>query len=214
MASSNSVPLDGAQPSSAPSDARADTAAQPASPRDAQLSPTPGERYPEFLTFSCDGIACATPLDAIREALMSTPAIASLPDSPEWFLGVIQLRTEIVGVADIRSLLLGQAAVGEAAPAGGRYLSHTGHERAIIVGTGARSLALLVESIGDIVAVRRHEVLDELIEHPAFGAIAPRYRLGLLAPDGHPARFALVALDTLLADMLTALTDPEAASYA
>jgi chemotaxis signal transduction protein len=172
------------------------------------------ERGAEFLTFSCDGIACATPLGAIREALMTTPAIASLPDSPDWFLGVFQLRAEIMGAADIRPLVMGQEIVGEGALAHELYPALTGRERAIIVGTGAQSLAFLVESIGDILSLRPHEILRDLVEHPAFGAIAPRYRLGLLAPDGHTTRFALVALDALLVDMLTALTDPEVAAYA
>jgi chemotaxis signal transduction protein len=195
MASSNFLPLADAQPSFSP-------------------STNPGERTPDFLTFSCDGIACAAPLGAIREALMSTPAIASLPDSPEWCLGVFQLRTEMLGVVDVRPLLFGRAILDEAAPAGDVPLSQTGHEPALVVGVGVRSLALLVESICDILAVHQHEILRDLVEHPAFGAIAPRYRLGLLAPDGYATRFALVALDTLQADMLTALTDPEVALHA
>lgn len=173
-----------------------------------------GERGGEFLTFSCDGVACAAPLATIREALMSTPALASLPDSPAWFLGVFQWRSEILGVADMRLLLLGHVIVGEGAPAHERYLALTGYERALLVGTGAQSLALLVESIGDILALRPHEVLLDLVEHPAFGAIAPRYRVGLLAPDGYTTRFAVVALDTLLADMLNALTNLEVAANA
>src|SRR5207302_732612 len=89
MASSLLVLLHGAQPSQPHSfshdDARA--GAQPA----ASL----GDRGEEFLTFSCDGVACAAPLASIREALIATPTIASLPDSPAWFLGVFQLRSEI-----------------------------------------------------------------------------------------------------------------------
>jgi chemotaxis signal transduction protein len=189
-------------------------AAQPGAASAAQTTAMHGERDPEFLTFSCAGIACAAPLVTIREALMSAPAIASLPDSPPWFLGVFQLRAEIIGAADIRQLLTGQPISGEEPPAHDAYPPLTGHERAIIVGKGARSLALIVESVGDILVLRPHEVLRDLVEHPAFGVIAPRYRLGLLAPDGHPTRFALVALDILLTDMLTALTDQEAPTYA
>jgi chemotaxis signal transduction protein len=214
MASSNFVPLADAQPPVSPSDRQVDAAAQSARTEVAPPSTIPDERASEFLTFSCDGIACAAPLGAIREALVSTPAIASLPDAPEWCLGVFQLRSEMLGVVDVRPLLFGRAILDEAAPAGDMYLSQTGHEQAIVVGTGVRSLALLVESIGDILAVHQHEILRDLVEHPAFGAIAPRYRLGLLAPDGHATRFALVALETLLADMLSALTDPEVALHA
>jgi chemotaxis signal transduction protein len=168
------------------------------------------ENNPEFLTFSCDGIACAAPLAAIREALNSIPLIASLPDSPTWFLGVFQLRAEILGAADLRPLLTADARGGAAAD--DAYPALTGRERALVVGTGAQSLALLVESIGDILTLQPHEILSDLVEHPAFGAIAPRYRLGLLAPDVHLTRFALLALDSLLLDAINALTTAEVAS--
>jgi chemotaxis signal transduction protein len=181
--------------------------------RSAQVSDGFGERGPEFLTFSCAGIACAAPLIAIREALDSAPMIASLPDSPTWFPGVFQLRTEILGAADMRPLLTGHVNAGDGSSPYEAYLALTGREQAIVVGTGARSLALLVESIGDVLSLRPHEILSDLVEHPAFGAIAPRYRLGLLSPDVHQTRFALVALDTLLTDALNALTDLKAASY-
>jgi chemotaxis signal transduction protein len=172
----------------------------------------PSEYNPEFLTFSCDGIACAAPLAAIREVLNSVPVIASLPDSPTWFLGVFQLRTEILGAADMRPLLAASAGVGGVSSTHDADSALTGHERAIVIGTGVRSLALLVESIGDILTLRPHEILSELVEHPAFGAIAPRYRLGLLAPDVHQTRFALIAPDTLLTDAINALTNSEVAS--
>jgi len=175
-------------------------------------SPMPNEYNAEFLTFSCDGVACAAPLAAIREALNSIPVIASLPDSPAWFLGVFQLRTEILGAADMRPLLITHAGVSNASSTYGTYSALTGRERAIVVGTGVRSLALLVESIGDILTLRPHEILSDLVEHPAFGAIAPRYRLGLLAPEVHQTRFALVALDTLLTDSINALSNSEVAS--
>jgi chemotaxis signal transduction protein len=214
MASSHFFPREDAQSSFSPSDPQADAAAQ--SPKIDVAAPFAlgAESNLEFLTFSCDGIACAAPLGAIREALMSTPAIATLPDSPEWCLGVFQLRTEMLGVVDVRPLLFGRVIPDEATSAGDLYPSQTGHEPAIVVGMGVGSLALAVESIGDILAVRQHEILRDLVEHPAFGAIAPRYRLGLVAPDGYATRFALVALETLLADMLTALTDPEVALHA
>jgi chemotaxis signal transduction protein len=175
-------------------------------------STLPGEYSPEFLAFSCAGIACAAPLAAIREVLNSLPAVASLPDSPTWFLGVFQLRTEILGAADLRPLLTSAAGTGDASSTDGPYPALTGHERALVVGAGVRSLALMVESIGDILTLRPHEMLSDFIEHPAFGAIAPRYRLGLLAPEVHQTRFALIALDTLLTDAIAALTNSEVAS--
>jgi chemotaxis signal transduction protein len=171
------------------------------------------ERRPEFLTFSCGGIACATPLAAIHELIDSIPTLACLPDSPVWFLGIFQLRTEILGAADMRPILLGDAGSSNGLSPYETYPALTGRERAIVVGTGARSLALLVEGIGDILSLQPHEILSDLVEHPAFGAILPRYRLGLLSPDIHQTRFALIALDTLLTDTLNVLTDPEVASY-
>ena len=181
--------------------------------RSAQLSGGLVERGTEFLTFSCAGIACAAPLAAIREALDSTPMVASLPDSPTWFPGVFQLRTEILGVADMRPILMGYTSGGDGSSPDEAYPALTGREQAIVVGRGVRSLALLVESIGDILSLRPHEILSELVEHSAFGAIAQRYRLGLLSPEIHQTRFALVALDRLLTDALSALTDREVASY-
>jgi hypothetical protein len=112
----------------------------------------------------------------------------------------------------MRPLLTAYAGVGNASSTYDTYSALTGRERAIVVGTGVRSLALLVESIGDILTLRPHEILSDLVEHPAFGAIAPRFRLGLLAPEVHQTRFALVALDTLLTDTINALTNSEVAS--
>jgi chemotaxis signal transduction protein len=180
-------------------------------------STMPSKRSPEFLTFSCDGVACAAPLATIREALSSVPVIASLPDSPAWFLGVFQLRSEILGAADMRPLLTAYAGGGDAsstydAYSVDAYSALTGRERAIVVGTGTTSLALLVESIGDILNLQPNEIVSDLVEHPAFGAIAPRYRLGLLAPEIHHTRFALVALDVLLTDTINALANSEVAS--
>jgi chemotaxis signal transduction protein len=183
----------------------------PASVANATISLAPGAHSGEFLTFSCQGIACAAPLTAIREVLTSAPVIASLPDSPPWFRGIFQLRTEILGVAEAGPMLTGEP-IGAALP----YFSTAGvpgRETLLVVGSGAASLALLVEGVGDIVGLRAHEILVDLVEHPAFGMIAPRYRRGVLAPDTNPMRFGLVALDTLLVDMLGALTDPEVATY-
>lgn len=194
-------------------DPHAAAAGQQAFVRNAQSSGSLLERVPEFLTFSCAGIACAVSLPTIREVLESAPMVASLPDSPGWFQGVFQLRTEILGAADMRPLLTGHADNRDDASNHGAYATLSGRERAIVVGTGVRSLALLVESIGDILSLRPHEILSDLVDHPAFGAVAPRYRLGLLSPDIHQVRFALVALDTLLIDALNALSDPEVASY-
>src|SRR5262249_17826674 len=157
MVFSTTVPTDEShyfqRPFSSPYDSGADTSAQPGVPGITHAPAIHGERDPEFLTFFCDGIACAAPLVAIREALMSTPTIASLPDSPAWFLGIFQLRTEIIGAADIRPLLTGQTISGEESSSYDAYPALTGHERAIIVGRGARSLALLVESVSDILAL-------------------------------------------------------------
>jgi len=194
-------------------DSQPGAAGQHAYIRSAQLNGNLAERGPEFLTFSCAGIACAAPLATIREALDSAPKVASLPDSPDWFPGVFQLRTEILGVADMRPLLMGQASNGSGSSPDNTYPALTGREQAIVIGKGARSLALLVESIEDILSLRPHEILSDVIEHPAFGPIAPRYRLGLLSPEAHQTRFALVALDTLLTDALNALTDPEVAAH-
>jgi len=190
-----------------------DAAGQYTHMRSAQSNGSLAERGPEFLTFSCGGIACAVPLAAIREVLDSLPGIASLPDSPPWFLGVFQSRTEILGAADMRPILFADTGSGNGSSPYETYPSLTGREQAIVVGVGTRSLALLVERIGDILSLRPHEILSDLVEHPAFGSIAPRYRLGLLSPDIQQTRFALIALDTLLTNALTLLTDPEVASH-
>jgi chemotaxis signal transduction protein len=200
--------------SASQSDTHGGAPTQPAFIHGTQSSGAPGERHVEFLTFSCAGIACAAPISAIREVLTALPMIASLPDCPIWFLGLFQLRAEILGAADLGLLLTGDVSIGADASALVTYPALSGHERSIIVGAGAQSLALLVESIGEILTLQAHEILSDMVDHPWFGAIAQRYRLGLLAPDGAQTRFALIALDTLLTDALNALTDQEAPTYA
>ncbi len=168
---------------------------------------------PRFLFFRCAGVDCAAPLAALREVLPQCPAALPLPHSPEWLLGVFALRAELVGLADPAPLLF--AAAPDRAPGSPAAAPC---DAAIVVGSGDRSLAWTVESIGATTAsgvppASGDEADVSLVAgnaaeepHALFPNVAARYAAGAIAhPDGR--RCAVIDAEALLADMLRTLEE-------
>jgi len=68
----------------------------------------------EFLVCELDGSAYAIAIERVREIVRMRP-LTPLPRTPEWMLGVISLRGEIVQVVDLRMCLgVDRAEIGRA----------------------------------------------------------------------------------------------------
>ena len=68
------------------------------------LEDTDAELLRELLVFELDGSAYAVSVERIREIVRMRP-LTFLPRSPDWILGVVALRGEIVEVVDLRRRL-------------------------------------------------------------------------------------------------------------
>lgn len=84
--------------------------------------------------------------------------------------------------------------------------------RAILVGDGARSLALVVDALGAIARIQDAEIADATPGSPALPAPPPfdaRYVAGVYTPADGARHFVVLRLAPLLDDLLDALEQPE-----
>lgn len=92
-----------------------------------------------YLVFSLAGGLYATPLLCVREVVeFKTPK--PLPNTRPSFLGVINVRGEIVGIVDLAMCLGGKAA-------------RTERPTLLVVGTGDAALAALVDEVISVVKI-------------------------------------------------------------
>lgn len=166
-------------------------------------APASTARGVEYLLFACANVPCALPLTALREVMRATPETIPLPHSPPWMRGLFPLRTEVLALVDPAPMLLGRqhlpAVDTPARPSGAHDTA-----MALIVGSGARSLAWLVDSVGAIAAIEATDV------RAASGADLPpreRYVTGLYADARTGARYALLDAERLLDDLLGAIAE-------
>lgn len=185
-----------------------------------------------YLLFRCAGVECAVPLSVLREVLPAVPQAIYLPFSPEWMLGIFPLRNEMVGLVDPLPVLSRRGMSYErpdprdfahqsddgisstlARDAAGILPGHVS-TTAIVVGSGERCLAWVVEAVGDIALVQDGE-LHSLAEHtPHDLPIAPRYILGYYASRETRAHAVILDAEALLTDLLEALADGNGGRYA
>lgn len=102
----------------------------------------PNSRY---LSFNVGKEHYAIPLLTVREVI-GLPEITPVPFTPNYFLGIMNLRGQIISVVDLR-LKLGFAA--------GKNTSETA---IIICDLGTTSLGVVVDSINAVVAPKENEI--------------------------------------------------------
>jgi purine-binding chemotaxis protein CheW len=112
-----------------------------------------------FLSFRLDDWLYGIPLDAV-ERVVRVVEITPLPKAPPIILGVIDLEGRILPVADIRGRF--------GLPARDLMLT----DQLIIAHTAKRSIALLVDRTGDILAPLRQDVTraEAILPHLALVA--------------------------------------------
>lgn len=169
----------------------------------------------EMLLFWTRGVQCALPLTALREVLPEPPRAVFLPFSPAWMLGIFPLRNELVGLVDPAALLFGSGA-GNGAPAapgwpGGASLAGLPGAKAstaaVLVGSGERCLAWMVDAVGEITNVDDGGVVAESAGASAASAIAPRYVAKVYRDEAEGRDIVALRADALLDDLLSALEE-------
>lgn len=109
----------------------------------------------KLLTFSVDDCRLALEVGAV-ERVVRAVAVTPLPGAPAVIAGVVDMRGRVVPVVDTR------AALGLA----GRPIRAS--DQLVVVATRARTLALVVDAVGDVLEVEagavvsRDDVLDGL----------------------------------------------------
>jgi purine-binding chemotaxis protein CheW len=105
------------------------------------------ERLRELLVFGLDGSAYAVSVERVRE-IVRMKTLTAIPRSPDWLLGVVALRGEVVQVVDLRRRL-------------GLAASTLDRASRIIVlhGDVDRVTGLLVDSVSEVYRVHEEAVI-------------------------------------------------------
>lgn len=120
-----------------------------------------------FVLFTLGAYRWGVPLAALREVLPSLPPLTPLPFSPLWLQGIINLRSEPVGVVNLSELLLDPIS---AASATQRSL----RAPVLLAENEGTSLALLVEGVSEVIFLEEREIqplqAGDTRSLPAFAA--------------------------------------------
>ncbi len=143
----------------------------------------PDTRPRELIAFRIQDQEFCVDIMSVREIRGWTPA-TSLPQSPDFVRGVINLRGAVLPVID----LSGRLGLGLANP--------TARHVIIVTQIGARVVGLLVDAVSDILAASDHEIQPT----PDVGCeTVQAFVQGILAIDGR--MISLVDIDHVLPDI-------------
>jgi len=99
-----------------------------------------------FIEFSLGSENYAIPLLLVRE-VVSIPEITPIPKSPSHFLGIMNLRGEIISVVDLRKKLKIE-------------VKKDKEEVVVIVAIGEKNIGVIVDSINKVLAFSADEVSE------------------------------------------------------
>ncbi|OUR96457.1 hypothetical protein A9Q84_08890 [Halobacteriovorax marinus] len=100
-----------------------------------------------FLEFSLGEEDYAIPLLSVREVI-SVPETTPIPKAPSHFLGIMNLRGQVISVVDMRTKLKIKA------------LENNSEESVIIVDIDGMNLGIVVDSINKVLAFSLNEIND------------------------------------------------------
>jgi len=164
---------------------------------------------PQYLLFECGHINCAVPLADLREVRNTVPRTIPLPGSPDWMLGIFPVRSEMLALVDPIPALFGRLEQ-TVAPVGPLPAPALERASVMIVGTGERSLAFVVDSYSGTPTGHGHE-LDtsaQMLVRTGLPFVA-RYVAGIYAPADTDRRYAVLEADHLLSDLIAALEEAD-----
>lgn len=169
-----------------------------------------GTFEPQYLLFECGGIDCTVPLAELREVRNGIPRTIPLPGSPDWMLGIFPVRSEMLALVDPIPALFG--CLEQAVPALPVRQPAPDLERAsvLIMGTGERSLALVVDTYSGTPTIHSHE-LDlsaQTLASPEL-PIDARYVSGIYRPADTDRTYVVLQADHLLSDLIAALEEAD-----
>lgn len=124
-----------------------------------------------YIAFSLGEEQYAIPLLQAKEFIGLTEP-TSVPQSPDYYKGIINLRGQIISVIDLRTKLR--------LPKIAKRPDHQGEESIIILNLGASLLGVIVDSINSVLALNE----DELGPAPTVeGYIKENYIVGVARKD-------------------------------
>ena len=130
-----------------------------------------GPEQVEFVSFVSGGQDYCIEVAGVREIRRWSP-VTTLPHSPRYFLGVMNLRGAVIPVIDL-ALRLGLAPT-----------VPTSRHVVLVVAVGERIVGILVDSVAEILAVPGHALRDVA----ALPAEAAHLVKGMIALDGSALR--------------------------
>ena len=159
-----------------------------------ELSGEKMEREGKYLTFSLAGEEYGIGILEIKEIIGMMP-ITSVPQTPEFVKGVINLRGKVIPVVDLR-LRFGMASI-----------DYDERTCIIVVEIGAAGLhvviGIVVDSVSEVLNIKG----DDIEDTPTFGtALNTDYILGMAKMDGK-VKILLDIAEVLGADDLTLLAE-------
>jgi chemotaxis signal transduction protein len=169
-----------------------------------------GAFEPQYLLFECGGIDCAVPLAELREVRNAIPRTIPLPGSPDWMLGIFPVRSEMLALVDPIPALFGE--LEQASPARTAQLPAPDLEHAsvLIIGTGERSLALVIDRYSGTPTIPSQELDPSAQTLASTGLpIAAHYVIGIFRPADAGRTYMVLHADHLLSDLIAALEEAD-----
>lgn len=108
-----------------------------------ETAPAPAIR-PAFALFTLGGHRWGVPLECLREVLPALPPLTPLPFSPPWLRGLINVRSDPVGLVNLSELVLDPISASA-------VLHRFGEKPVLIAESNGIPLALLVEEVNETV---------------------------------------------------------------
>lgn len=110
-------------------------------------APLEGARELKILVVRSEEAAYGLSVERVRE-IVRMRGLAPVPRSPDWLVGVVPLRGEMVEVVDLRNRL------------GGAFYEITRRSRIVVLNSGEGQVAgLLVDSIDEVQSILEEELL-------------------------------------------------------
>jgi chemotaxis signal transduction protein len=169
-----------------------------------------GAFEPQYLLFECGGTGCAVSLAELREVRNGIPRTIPLPGSPDWMLGIFPVRSEMLALVDPIPALFG--VLEQAPPARLAQLPAPDLEHAsvLIIGTGERSVALVIDTYSGTPTIPSQELDTSAQTLASTGLpIAAHYVAGIYRPADADRTYMVLQAEHLLSDLIAALEEAD-----